>query len=114
MKKYFFVVLAIVLLSGCGTLDNKMIMIDPGDSKEKVVKLIGAPYDRQFQGNKEAWQYCVSGAGIGYNDHKIVWFTDKKVTGITTYRSHRTGCTGYVKTIEWEEAPDYTLEVRNR
>lgn len=56
MKKYFFLVIAIALLSGCGTLDNKMIMIDPGDSKEKVIKLIGTPYDRQFQGNKEAWQ----------------------------------------------------------
>lgn len=102
------------LLSGCGTLDNKTILIDAGDSKEKVIDTMGLPYDRQFEQQKEAWQYCVSGAGFGYNDHKIIWFTDKKVTGITSYRTNRTGCTGAVKTIKWEDAPDYIVEIRKR
>ncbi|RMG57685.1 MAG: hypothetical protein D6717_04370 [Gammaproteobacteria bacterium] len=112
--KYFFISFLILLIGGCGTLDKKTILINPGDSRERVLNIMGPPYDRQFKGNKEAWQYCVSGAGFGYNDHKIIWFTNKKVTGITTYRTHRSGCTGAVKTIRWEEAPDYTIEIRNR
>ncbi len=114
MKIYFYIFFLIILIQGCGTMDNKTILIDPGDPKQKIVEIMGAPYDRQFQGSKEAWQYCVSGAGFGYNDHKIIWFTNKRVTGITSYRTSRTGCTGHVKTIRWEDAPDYTVEIRNR
>ena len=114
MNKALLISLLISLIQACGTLDHKTILIDPNDPKQKVLEIMGVPYDRQFQGGREAWQDCVSGAGFGYNDHKIVWFTDKEVTGITSYRSTRTGCSGYVKTIRWEDAPDYTVEVRNR
>jgi hypothetical protein len=114
IKKYLISLFAFLVLQGCGTLDNKTILIDAGDPKDKVIEILGVPYDRQFQGKQEAWQYCVSGAGFGYNDHKIIWFTDKKVTGITTYRTTRSGCTGSVKTIKWEDAPDFTIEVRDR
>ncbi|MFH4786192.1 hypothetical protein [Vibrio diabolicus] len=114
MEKFLLPLLISAVLGGCGTLDNKTILIDAGDSKEKVIDVLGLPYDRQFEQQKEAWQYCVSGAGFGYNDHKIIWFTDKKVTGITSYRTTRSGCTGAVKTIKWEDAPDYTVEIRER
>ena len=114
IRSIFTIVFMSLSVAGCGTLDKKTILLDPGDSKEKVLEVMGTPYDRQFKQNHEAWQYCVSGAGIGYNDHKIIWFTDKKVTGITTYRTQRTGCTGAVKTINWEEAPDFVIENRQR
>ncbi|MBO2552866.1 hypothetical protein I6M38_12870 [Shewanella algae] len=113
MKKRLFIVIP-AILGGCGTLDNKTILINTGDSKERVMDIMGLPYDRQFKQQKEAWQYCVSGAGFGYNDHKIIWFTDKKVTGITSYRTTRSGCSGAVKSIKWEDAPDYTIEIRER
>lgn len=113
MKKYLFYLIVISLIQGCGTLDKKTILIDAGDKKEKVVNILGIPYDRQFKQTKEAWQYCVSGAGFGYNDHKIIWFAEGSVTGITSYRTHRSGCVGTVKTIRWEEAPDYTIEIRS-
>ncbi|MCK8046919.1 hypothetical protein MSG37_18685 [Shewanella sp. 1CM18E] len=114
MKKLFSVCIVFLLISGCGTLDSKTILIDAGDSKEKVIEIMGTPYDRQFDGQKEAWQYCVSGAGFGYNDHKVIWFVNRKVTGITSYRTTRSGCTGAVKSIKWEDAPDYTVEIRER
>ncbi|PSW55133.1 putative periplasmic lipoprotein [Photobacterium leiognathi] len=114
MKKYFILCLLSLFIVGCGTLDHKTILIDAGTSKKDVLNIMGVPYDRQFDQQKEAWQYCVSGAGFGYNDHKIIWFTNNKVTGITTYRTSRSGCTGAVKTIRWEDAPDYTVEIRQR
>ena len=75
---------------------------------------MGPPQDRQLKDTREAWQYCVSGAGFGYNDHKIIWFTKGLVTGIASYRSSRSGCEGAIKTINWEEAPDFILETRAR
>ncbi|QGS59750.1 hypothetical protein [Shewanella algae] len=113
MKKRLFIVTP-AILGGCGTLDNKTILINAGDSKERVMDIMGLPCDRQFEQQKEAWQYCVSGAGFGYNDHKIIWFTDKKVTGITSYRTTRSGCSGAVNSIKWEDAPDHTIEIRER
>ena len=66
--------LFIFFLQGYGTLDSKTIQINVGDNKDKVIKIMGTPEDRLLQGKLEAWQYCVSGAGFGYNDHKIIWF----------------------------------------
>ena len=104
----------ILLLQGCGTLDSKTILISVGDNKEKVLEIMGVPEDRQMQKNQEAWQYCVSGAGFGYNDHKIIWFNSGLVTGITSYKTTRTGCTGGIRAVRWESAPDYVLETRER
>ncbi|MBY6225445.1 hypothetical protein [Ferrimonas balearica] len=114
MKPILPAVLSALLLSACGTLDDKTILINPGDSKDKVLGIMGVPHDRQFQQQNEAWQYCVSGAGFGYNDHKIIWFFDARVTGITSYRTSRSGCQGATKTINWEEAPDLIIENRQR
>lgn len=116
MKSYvgcIFIFLAFYLL-GCGTLDDKTVLIDAGDTKEEVIELLGSPQDRQFQQAQEAWQYCVSGAGFGYNDHKIIWFNEGLVTGITSYKTTRSGCAGAFKTITWEEAPDFSIETRER
>jgi len=78
---------AFLILAGCGTLDNKTILINAGDSKERVLEVMGVPQDRQLQQKQEAWQYCVSGAGFGYNDHKIIWVNRGVVTGITSYKT---------------------------
>jgi len=102
------------LYKGCGTLDNKTILISAGDSKQKALEIMGTPDDRKLQREKEAWQYCVSGAGFGYNDHKIIWFNSGRVTGITSYKTRQTGCTGSIRSVRWENAPDYILETRAR
>lgn len=109
-----FCTLCVIFLFGCGTLDNKTILINPGDTKKRVVEIMGLPQDRQVQQSQEAWQYCVSGAGFDFNDHKIIWFNKGLVTGITSYRSHRTGCTGAIRSIKWEDAPHLIIENRNR
>jgi len=110
----FLILISILFLHGCGTLDSKTILINAGDSKESVLGIMGTPQDRQLKLELEAWQYCVSGAGFGYNDHKVIWFKSGKVTGITTYRTHSSGCTGAFRTIKWEEAPDVVIETRAR
>ena len=114
MKKILSLLLISLILFGCGTLDKKTILISPGDTKEQVLSTLGTPKDRQFQGKNEAWQYCVSGAGFGYNDHKIIWMYDGRVTGIRTYTTSCTGCRSCMRTIKWEDKPDISIEMRDR
>lgn len=101
-------------MTSCGTLDKKTILLNVGDSKQAVLDVLGAPMDRQISGQQEAWQYCVSGAGFGWNDHKIVWFNAGRVTGINSYRSGVSGCQGGIQPVRWESAPDSVLEIRHR
>lgn len=105
-----------VIASGCGTLEHKTILIDPGANKERVLEIMGTPDDRQFQGSQEAWQYCVTGAGFGYHDYRVIWFKDGKVTGITSNKINIPGssCMAGIGPVRWENAPDTTVEIRNR
>ena len=68
-------------LLSCGTLDDKTILINAGDSKEDVLSILGTPQDRQFKGSNEAWQYCVSGAGFGA-------FNFLSITGLPLLSNH--------------------------
>lgn len=94
----------LVLLSGCRTLETKTVQISSGDSKDRVLQIMGTPGDRQFKEGREAWQYCITGAGFGYHDYRTIWFHDGVVTAITSYkdRTPGSGCTGNFRSIEWE------------
>jgi hypothetical protein len=98
-----------VLLLACGGLQNKAVLVNPGDEKDRVQAVMGAPQDRQFQGSNEVWQYCQTGAGFGYHDFRMIWFYRGKVTGITSYKDHTpaSGCAGHFKTVRWEDAPSH-------
>jgi hypothetical protein len=106
----------LLLVASCGTLDKKALLINHGDSKEQVLNVMGPPDDRQFKGKYEAWQYCQTGAGFGYHDYRIVWFYDGILTGINSYKSSRpaSSCVTDIKPINWDEAPDVTIEIRKR
>ena len=116
LKLFSYLIICTVILSACGTLEKKTILINPNDDKARVLEIMGTPGDRQMEGQNEAWQYCISGAGFGYNDHRIIWFNSGRVTGITSYRTTVSGCTGGFKTIRWEDAPhdiqEYRLKIR--
>ena len=101
-------------MAGCGTLEQKTILLNVGDTKERVLDVMGPPQDRQINGQQEAWQYCISGAGFGWNDHRVVWFNAGQVTGINSYRSGVSGCRGGIQPARWESAPNSVLEIRQR
>ena len=71
--------------------------------------------DRQMKQEKEAWQYCET----NFNQYQflVIWLEDSKVSGISTYiKGGRpfSFCTSNFNSIRWEDAPDTTIEVRNR
>ena len=110
-----FIMLA-VLLSACGSLEKKAVLLNVGDTKEQVLAAMGPPDDRQLRGENEAWQYCQTGAGFGYHDYRIVWFDHGKLSGINSYKSSRpaSSCVTDIRPIKWEEAPNATVEFRSR
>jgi hypothetical protein len=109
-------ILLSISLTACGSLEKKTILINAGDGKNDVLKIMGAPDDRQLKGSDEAWQYCQTGAGFGYHDYRTIWFSEGKVTGVTSYKSSRaaSSCTTDIKQINWHEAPDAVVEFRSR
>lgn len=115
-KLIFYVLFLAIILNSCGTtnLASKQLLISPGDSKNDVVKVLGNPSDRQFQGTMEAWQYCSTGFNI--DKYTIIWMNSGIVTGLNTYSmSCGTGpCTQCFRPVRWEDAPDAIIEHRVR
>ena len=105
-----------IFLAACGGLERNSALLSLGDGKEHVLAVMGPPDDRQLKGENEAWQYCQTGAGFGYHDYRTIWFQRGKVTGINSYKSSRpaSSCVTDIKPIKWEEAPDATIEIRQR
>jgi len=101
------VILAMLGLSACGSLERRTATIAPGDTTQRVLSVLGTPGDRQFNGALEAWQYCQTGAGFGYHDFRTIWIRDGRVVGMNSYKDHTaaSGCGGHFKSIDWSSAP---------
>jgi len=97
-------IFSIFFLSSCalGGLNNKAMNISSGDSKEKVIKIMGAPDNRQFAGNQEALQWCETG-GM-QDDFVAIFFQNSIVTSIQTYNNSGFGsCTGFFKRVDFKQ-----------
>ena len=114
--KYLLLVFPLFVLLSCGSLEKKSILVNVGDTKDRVLQVMGTPDDRQLKGENEAWQYCQTGAGFGYHDYRIFWFYKGYVTGINSYKSSRpaSSCMTDIRQVNWEDAPDISVEIRNR
>lgn len=114
MKRALLSFLIMASLSACGGLEIKAVHLSIGDSKEKVLSVMGLPDDRQTRGNTEILQYCQTGAGYGYHDHRIFTLRNGAIASIDSYKSNRPGsCMLSIKSIDWNR-PDATIEYRNR
>ena len=114
MRNWLVAALVTSLLTGCGRLERNAALINVGDTKQQVLAELGTPDDRQLKGQSEAWQYCQTTTdSFGYHDYRIVWFERGTVTGINSYRSSAS-CVSDLQPIKWENAPNATVEIRNR
>lgn len=114
MRKLAWLALSVLLVGCANSLVKQSAGIDRGMTKAQVIQVMGAPANKQFKDANEAWQYCELGAMAG--DFLIVWFYDGVVTGLTqwTDSSPAFDCTTRLRTVRWEEAPDHTVEIRQR
>jgi hypothetical protein len=98
--------LAVALaISGCAGVKVRATKINPGESRAEVLKLMGRPDDRQFQGKLEVLQYGMV-VTIGVCDYTMVWLRDGAVTGVSSYRHFSTmGCRSGLQPVDWGGAP---------
>jgi len=55
---------------------------------------------------EEVWQYCRTKRFMPVNDVVVVWFLERKVTGVETYKNVGFGgCEMFFRTLKWENAP---------
>ncbi|MAF91164.1 MAG: hypothetical protein CL674_14545 [Bdellovibrionaceae bacterium] len=115
MKNLTLLISLFLVSCASSSLSKKTALISNGDSKQTVMNLMGPPENRQMKQEKEAWQYCET----NFNQYQflVIWLEDSKVSGISTYiKGGRpfSFCTSNFNSIRWEDAPDTTIEVRNR
>ena len=107
MKKYAILILALVLTStpAIAASAKKMIeasdQLQPGQSKDQVTQIMGDPGNREFNGDREAWQYCGK-SGLTANKFVIVYFDHGHVERLATYTRPWLGaCKGQYKPVQW-------------
>lgn len=105
IQRTLLVLVSVAVLSACAAVKHQAMKLAPGDSKAHVLEIMGAPDDRQFNGQDEALQYGMV-VSIGMCDYTVVWLHDGKTSGVTSYRHFSTmGCRQGLKAINWSEAP---------
>ena len=109
----------VILLLACASqtmMVKNSSAIKAGMLTSELRELMGEPQNRQFEGNNEAWQYCSTDySGFETDHYVLVWIVDETVTGMQTYRNAEIGmCGSFFRTVNWEDAPDASIEVRNR
>ena len=90
MKKYslYFLIplVLITFLSGCGVYKARqntsaLMQLSVGDSKEKLISLMGEPKSREVYGNKEYWIYKTNISSDTLEMHTPILIMDGKVSG---------------------------------
>ena len=117
--KHLYIILLLVFLQACAS-QSQMIKssasIKAGMSVDELKKAMGEPQNRQFEGKNEAWQYCSTDySGFEADHYVLVWVANDRVTGMQTYRNTLYGtCESFFRMVDWTEAPDASIEIRNR
>jgi hypothetical protein len=115
MKKILTLILisSTLMIASCANVATKSLDLEPGMSKSQLKSLMGTPGDRQFSGNVEAWQYCDT--GMMKDEYLIVWLANNQVVETQRYENaYSIGMCSSYKTINWEDAPDKIVEIRER
>ncbi len=83
------------------SLKAKSARINPGQSKEDIMAILGPPGNRQFNMQQEAWQYCSTGFSADY--FLVVWFNQGIVTGMKTYSIYDQfgHCSSFYREVNW-------------
>ena len=113
MRKLIPILLLVALL-GCYNFQKSIVKLSPGDSKERVIEIMGTPHDSQFNGDLEVFQYF-GVVSFGSCDFRQLWFRGGRLIGTTSYRSSCAGgCSPCLRTIDWSNPPDQIIEIRRR
>ncbi len=109
-----FLPLAVVamLLMGCATITgsslNQLVnKIGLGDSRERVLEILGSPGNRSFRGNQEALQYCT--LGFFTDSFYTIWLRNSVVESVTNYDRWYGLCS--FREVDWGQAPREKIDI---
>jgi hypothetical protein len=119
MRNLLLAACAMTLVAACAQqapVVTNSAQIFAGMTAGEVQQILGAPQNRQFSGREEAWQYCETDyTGMAGDQYVLIWLSEGRVTGLERYTNTLLGtCETYFKQVRFENAPDLTVEVRNR
>ena len=109
--RFFAAFSLLVLIFGCAAKPQTLRPVDKikvGMGVTEVVDILDVPEKMQTSrdGKEEAWQYCLTERIKPVNSVLVVWFYERKVTGINIYKNPGLGaCTIYYRTLDWADAP---------
>jgi hypothetical protein len=109
--RFFTVFVLSVLIAGCAANPKTLRPVDKikvGMGVMEVVDLLGVPEKIQTSPDEkdEVWQYCLTERIKPINSVLVIWFYERRVTGIDVYKNPGLGaCSIYYRTFDWKDAP---------
>ena len=104
-----------VLVGGCAgstELSDKSFLLEPGMTKQEVLRILGQPKVNEFKGGVDEWHYCTSERMGGNDIYVSAFFVDKKLYAAKTYIDNHGGdCEDHIKGERYRE-PDEVREYR--
>lgn len=100
-----------IFVIGCATKPKQsepMDKIEVGMEEDDVREIMDLPdfWQSSEDEKEEIWQYCRTQRFKPVNDVIVVWFLERKVTGVETYASVGFGgCEMFFRNLKWENAP---------
>jgi hypothetical protein len=105
MRTWLPTVGALIFIASCTTTGKNVARLDPGMSKDSILKIMGPPADRSIRGTDEALQYQEI-AGFGQCKYTTIWIADGKMIGVSTRRGGSVaGCGLGSRPVDWSEMP---------
>ena len=105
--KVTILIICFFLLVACTSIDKNNMKLSKGMSKAEVLRIMGEPDQRSFNGDKEALQFQ---GIIGYGQciYVTAWFYKDVIVGTTDRRvASIAGCGIGSKEVDWLNMPDY-------
>ena len=99
-------------LAGCASTTKRgKAELDVGMNIAQVRETLGAPDDRSFRENNEAWQYHDI-VGFGQCEYLTAWFTNGLLHAVTTRRGGSVAGCGLGSTpVDWGQMPKPSIDV---
>jgi hypothetical protein len=86
--------------------------LKPGSSKAQVLAAMGAPWDRSFQEQNQAWQY-MNMSGPRQCDYVTVWFQGEVLHSVTSRRGPSdAGCLLGSEPVDWGQFKPNPIEMK--
>jgi hypothetical protein len=113
-----FVLAFCILFTACAPAASSFMSngsrVQPSQTTNDVVAIMGRPQQSQTNGQLAAWQYCVTDYSTwpSRGIYQIVWFSNSVVYGTSSYNFSINGsCESFFRTIDWN-SPDISIEIK--